>query len=75
MSSIILFLMDMMHSDHTAKKLCKVREKLISSSDPEERTYLQKRLKKLERAANAPAPTSSLIIPKEAFRIRHKWVK
>ena len=65
----------MMHSDHTAKKLCKVREKLIASSDPEERAYLQKRLKKLERAAVFSQSKSSRVIPKEAFRIRHKWVK
>ena len=58
-----------------AKKLSKARKKLLAAADPDERAHLQKRLKKLERVVNAPAPTPGRVIPKEAFQLRHKWVK
>ena len=54
-----------------AKKLRKVREKLMSTFDPEDRAYLEKQKRKLE-AILAPRSTVKTV-PVAALRVRHKY--
>ena len=53
------------------KKLRKLREKLMSTFDPEDRAYLENQKRKLESILAPRTPTKS--IPKDALRLRHKY--
>lgn len=54
-----------------AKKLRKIREKLMSTFDPEDRAHLEKQKRKLESIL---APRSTVkTVPAAALRIRHKY--
>ncbi len=63
-------------SDRVERKISNARAALLAEADPEEKRRLLKKIKKLRSRAEGPrASASGFSVPREATRIRHKWVK